>query len=197
MSDTVWAPKKFPARSGVRALPGRYSFEVGPLSALQPLLYAGAEIRTLAPAMADDPDPPRKFYEFKPREFEVVNPRANEAQPTAPINVKDLLRQAGSSKPGGVAPADLTPKNEVHTILQENVANNQAKGLEELTPLPPRKSRRKREFFTLLIIGNAVCGGLAYAAGPNSAIAFASAVGAMGLITAGLTWVMWFVMDDY
>jgi hypothetical protein len=147
--------------------------------------------------MPDEPDPPRKFYEFKPREFEVVNPRANEAQPTAPISVQNLLRQAGSSKPGGVAPAATSPQNDVHAILRENAARTNATGIEELIPLPPRKSRRKREFLTLVIGGNALCGLIAFKAGSRDAVTFTFAISAMAMLTAGLTWIMWFVMDDY
>ena len=165
----------------------------------QRLLYLAAETRMFMPVMPDEPEPPRKFYEFKPNEFETVNPPTHVAQPTPPINVAGLIRQANSAKPGGVARASpASQANDVHGILNENLARANAAGLNELAPKPKRPSGRKRDYLFLMISGNVMCALLAFlSGGVGNPMIFVGAIGGMGLLTAALTWVMWFVMDDY
>jgi hypothetical protein len=147
--------------------------------------------------MPDEPEPPRKLPGFKPREFEVVNPRSDAPHHTAPISIHGLFRQANSARPGAAPAAPPGKDNEVHALLRANVAQDAAHGFNELTPLPKRPSRRKRDYLFLVISGNLLLGLIALASGITSPIVFASAVGGMGLMTIGFTWVMWFVMDDY
>ena len=68
--------------------------------------------------------------------------------------------------------------------------------LDELTPRPRRISRRKRDYWIVLIPLNAFFGFFAF--GPyRNPMTFAFGVGGMIIVTVGLTWVMWFIMDDY
>ncbi len=148
--------------------------------------------------MADDPDPPRKFYEFKPNEFEPVNPLVNAPQPTPPIDVHNLLRQANSAKPGGVAlPSPSAQTNEVHALLRLNEVRAKIAGLNELKPMEQRPSRRKRDFWFLVISGNFLLVLIAVQAGITNPIVFAPAMAGIGMLTISLYWVMYHIMEDY
>lgn len=155
--------------------------------------------------MADEPDPPRKFYQLKPREFEVVNelssaiPQGRNHDPAHPIGrieVRELYQQANT--PGPVLPvgAKVVLKNEVHALLDDNLARANAAGLNELTPKPKRRSRRTRDFFAVVIPLDLFFGYAAFGHYSNVAM---MAYGVAGIIisTIGLGWVMFFVMDDY
>lgn len=189
--------------------------------------------------MPDTPEPPRKFYKFKPKEFENVNgvqrgdldqPGQPAADPgvirneKVPIDIRDLLRSAhaheespapsASSPPESAAPPvpgrievrDLNriatagqpaltknrprEETEIHATLRDNHARADAAGLNEVTPRERRPSRRKRDYLAALLLGNA-----ALIVGTMLNPVF----GAAGLIiyNVGVTWIMWFVMDDY
>lgn len=158
--------------------------------------------------MSDAPDPPRKFYAFKPREFETVNPPVAPPQPPAappepqameppatpaPPDAREIARLATPKGKLLATSSRLGAENDVHAILRDNLAKANAAGLNELTPKPPRKSRRTRDYFLTLGAGN-----LFFIATilfrPHVAV---FAVAGMIILTLGLTWVMWFVMDDY
>ena len=155
--------------------------------------------------MPDEPDPPRKFYQLKPREFERVNeppgafvPQAHKAepdQPSRPVEIGELYRQAQTPGPL-LAKTHAVTSNEVHTILRDNLTRANAAGLNELKPQPKRRSRRTRDYFLVLIALNAF---FAFAAfGPYAnAITLAYGIAGMIFTTLGLTWVMFFIMDDY
>ena len=155
--------------------------------------------------MADELDPPRKYYQLKPREFDLVNdlPPARSPHghkvgtpPTQKIEVRDLYKQASTPGPVLGPGQKMADKNEVHVMLQDNLARANAAGLNTLTPKPKRRSRRKRDYFLVLFSVNAF---FAFAAfGPYSSVAM-MAYGVAGIIitTLGLTWIMFFVMDDY
>jgi hypothetical protein len=119
--------------------------------------------------MPDEPDPPRKFYGFKPREFDRANgaPSPASAPPPPPpapdpgitsgggsrIDVRDLNRLAATGQPLlGPKPA-LVPKNEVHDMLKQNLAVANAAGLNAVAPVR-KYHRRKRDFLVLMIGGN-------------------------------------------
>ena len=159
--------------------------------------------------MPDELDPPRKFYGLKPREFEVVNaqPRhpgesppaagaASEPRPEA-IDVNDLIRSANAGGAGLLPKAGSVAENEVHAILRDNLARAEAAGLNELTPKPRRKSRRKRDYWLLLAGACAVFGTIILKSGPREPVTFIVALGGLVVSTVGLTWILWFVMDDY
>jgi hypothetical protein len=154
--------------------------------------------------MPDAPDPPRKFYKFKPTEFENVNGVSrhsplHEGQPRPDpgivetekvrIDVRDLAR-AAAIPTAKSQPAPATPANEVHAMLRDNLARANAAGANRVAPVVKRPSRRKRDYFITLALGNAV-------------LAVATAImpiyGGAGLVifNIGLTWIMWFVLDDY
>lgn len=154
--------------------------------------------------MPDAPDPPRKFYKFKAAEFESVNDvrrdsPLHEAQPLpdpgivasaqARIDVRDLARTAAIPTAKS-QPAPAAPANDVHAMLRENLARANAAGVNRIAATPRRRSRRQRDYFIALALGNAVLA---------AATMIQPIFGAAGLIiyNLGLTWIMWFVMDDY
>lgn len=157
--------------------------------------------RAMVVRMAES-DPPRKFYQLKPKEFERVNPPAGEAADPAsepgapraaadgPVDVREMARQAAAGAPllGGNAPANRA--NDVHAMLRENHERANAEGLNELAPKTRRASRRKRDYIVTSLAGNAL---LVAAIWLQPVFAIAGII----LFNIGLTWIMWFVMDDY
>jgi hypothetical protein len=154
--------------------------------------------------MADE-DPPRQFYQLKPREFEALNRPASQlptgaSDPPAPssgkIDVRDLYLQAKTPGPVLATTRAAAQKNDIHVILEDNLARANAGGLNNLTPKPRRRSRRRRDYLMVMIPLNAF---FAYAAfGPYSNVML-MAYGVAGIIisTLGLGWVMFGVMEDY
>jgi hypothetical protein len=85
---------------------------------------------------------------------------------------------------------------DVHQVLQDNLARENAAGINDLKPKPPRRSRRKRDYWLVLIFGNLAIVATVHLAGGNivsNLFGFAGII----LLSVSLTWVMWFVMDDY
>ncbi|MEO7412496.1 MAG: hypothetical protein ABIZ81_03995 [Opitutaceae bacterium] len=123
--------------------------------------------------MRDEPDPPRKIYELGKAEFKRVN--------------------ATPATAGAAAPA---PAQDVQAHLRDNLARAKAAGLNELAPQPPRASRRKRDYWTLFLIGNGFFGIAVAYWGPQS-MPGAFAFSGMILFSAAITWLMWVVMDRY
>ncbi|HEX2851885.1 MAG TPA: hypothetical protein VHO24_01515 [Opitutaceae bacterium] len=117
--------------------------------------------------MPDEPDPPRKFYKLKEAEFVRVN---------APTNEPDAA--------------------DVHAILRGNREKADAAGLNELTPKPKRSSRRKRDYWIMFVLVNGFFGAVLRFYGPRS-IPGIYAIAGITLFTCALTWIMWFLMDDY
>jgi hypothetical protein len=158
--------------------------------------------------MADESDPPRKFYQLKPRPFEQVNaplssiaPPSSQGQPHQPmsgekIDVRDHYEQSRTPGPVLTPPGKPVEQNQVHTILQDNLAHANAAGLNTLTYKRKRRSRRTRDYFLVTISLDAFFVVVAF--GPYSNVAL-MAYGVAGIIitTLGLWWVMFFVMDDY
>jgi hypothetical protein len=141
-----------------------------------------------------EPEPPRREFRFKPPEFDVAN-RPVKATPTdAPIDVHQLHRLARPPPPTADAPAPA--ENEIHAILRANLARAEAKGEHELILEPRPPSRRKRDFWLLLIGGNLVVAGAVGGLHKN-VITVVFGFSAMVFFSLGLIWVMWFVMDDY
>ena len=144
--------------------------------------------------MPDEADPPRKNYGFREREFQrdnVLKPGAP-SQPTA----RELAMMSGPvvrSKTDGAAKAG--DPNDVYVVLGENRAVEKKLGLNEVE-IREIKSRRKRDYWLLLISSELMLGTLAVA-GRDNPIVFVSAVAGMGLVASGLTWLMWHVMGKY
>ncbi len=163
--------------------------------------------------MADEPDPPRKFYNLKPREFERVNDvmplpvdrairdTSNTAPPlpTGAIDVHTLAKQAQApgDRPMLKKDRDATgPANEIHGMLRENLARANATGANDLGPAPKRKNRRTRDYFLVLIPVNALFAFFAF--GPMSnPVTFVYGVAGIAFFTVALTWVMFGIMNKY
>ena len=155
--------------------------------------------------MAEEPDPPRKFYGFKPREFAAANPPRPAAAPPpaaplpdpglvrphdAPIDVRELHPAAATGHPLLAAAPAPARENDVHAILRHNLAVADAAGLNRVALTPKRPSRRRRDYWLALALGNA-----AFAIGGVIQPVFAAA--GFILYNVGLTWIMWGVLDDY
>lgn len=144
--------------------------------------------------MPDESDPPRKFYGLKDAEFDAVNQRSDQQQR---IDVRDHFSSAAAVS-GIPVPKPTAKENDVHGLLRDNVARANAAGLNELTEKPRRPSKRKRDYWFLMISGNAILALLfVMATAQGNAFLMAFSAAGIGLISAGLTWVMWFIMDDY
>jgi hypothetical protein len=153
-------------------------------------------MRNEEPHGPPEPEPPRREFHFKPTEFETTNRPADDTPGNAPIDVQQLYRQAGARPPPPAANAPVKAENEVHAILRANVAQAEAKGLNEVIPQPRRPSRRKRDFWLLLAGGNLLVVGTVGVLHKN-VITVIFGFSAMVFFSLGLIWVMWVVMDDY
>lgn len=175
--------------------------------------------------MRDPSDPPPKVYGFKPKAFDRVNAPPSAPSPAPcppspvscppppdpdqPITVADLHRAAAVPGPvlrsevaGGLRSAVEPPASATHDIpalLRDNLARETAAGLHGAPASVRRRPRRRlRDYLFLLILGDSLLGFFAvYGFRTGNAVQFISAVAGLGLYTAALTWVMWFVMDDY
>lgn len=115
----------------------------------------------------------------------------------APIDVRAMARQATAQGPLlRTNPSAVHPPNEMQAVLRENVAQANAHGLNDVVLPPKRKSRRKRDYFLLLIPVDVFFAWMAFGPSAN-AITFAYGIGGLALYTTGLTWVYWFIIDDY
>lgn len=131
--------------------------------------------------MADEPDPPRKYYRLTEPTFERVNP---------PVAAAPMPPAAAAAPLGATGVAPVNRPNEVHALLALNRDRERAAGGFDVSVRPKRKSRRRRDYFVVLILGNALLVG---------AIRLQPVFGGAGfvLFNIGLTWIMWVVMDDY
>jgi hypothetical protein len=161
--------------------------------------------------MPDESDPPRKFYQLKPKDFEAVNvhappPPSVAGETSAPdpgpseinqgrIDVRDLFKQANRPGPA-LSRKKRAEANQVHALLAANHARANAAGLNQVEPRARRPSRRKRDYWLILVSANAFFAFVAF--GPyRNPMTFVYGLAGMILVSLGLTWVMWFVMDDY
>jgi hypothetical protein len=164
-------------------------------------------------AMSDEPEPPRKVYGFKNREFERANPArpptASDATSPAPdpgisvadsgkINVHDLIRVGAGSGPQLGNNAVVNRDNEVHTILRENLQRDIAAGHYDLGHLDDSKRRRRiRNYWIAMVLINGPLGAFAYSIGHGMAILFALAIAGMALLSTLLTWKTFFLRTHY
>lgn len=119
--------------------------------------------------MEDLPEPPRKVYGLKPREFDHVN---------AP----------------GRAPSKAT-EHDVYKILEQNQAAEQKAGINEVE-IKEVKSRRRRDYWLLMSTGLAFFGIIGWF-GRHDPYVYVFAYSGAVLVAVGLTWIMWFIMGDY
>ncbi len=116
-------------------------------------------------------DPPRKFYGLKPREFEKLN------EP-------------------GKAP-EKSVEHDVYAMLQHNREVEKQHGFDEVSEIPvKKKSRRKRDYWLVLIGGNLLLLGMVAIARFNP-ISLIYGFSGIIIFTLSFTWVMWFIVDDY
>ncbi|MBI2514220.1 MAG: hypothetical protein HYV96_19785 [Opitutae bacterium] len=165
--------------------------------------------------MPDAPDPPRKNYAFKPKEFERLNaprpdaPPSDAPQPHAstgpnaatPPNAPGASSAAGAAhSPAPPEPPEPTPAaNDVFAIQRELREREIAAGMDELAPPHrPVRSRRKRDYWLLTILTNGVLLPLAlWGYRTQNAVLFVYCIAGLALVNAALTWIMWVLMDDY
>ena len=116
-----------------------------------------------------EPDgPPPKKYAMKPREFARLDSRG---------------------------PAGQGAGHDVYAILRQNRAAEQRHGLGKVE-IKRIRSRRKRDYWLLLLTANPLFTLVAWLGRANAAV-LVSAVAGIILFSVGLSWIMWFVMDDY
>lgn len=148
--------------------------------------------------MRDEPDPPRKFYRLKQPDFDSVNAQCSAApRDSTPTNVQGHLRAANAPLPAlPPALAAAAPTNDVQALLRDEAARMRTAGVGAVVPRPRRRSRRTRDFWLLLLAANGFFAFTAF--GPyRNPMTLTYGIGGMILSTISLTWVMWFVMDDY
>jgi len=83
---------------------------------------------------------------------------------------------------------------DVQSILSGNLKVNAP--FEKPVDLTPRRSRRKRDYWTVLLVGNALFVGLVSML-PKNPVVLVYGFSAVVLFSVGVTWVMWAVMSDY
>src|SRR5262245_45898692 len=116
--------------------------------------------------MPDEPEPPRKFYEFKEREFE----RANQTGPEGKIDINELVRSGAG--PLGANSVSNRP-NEIHAILKENLQRDIEAGAYELGELDDSKRiRRIRNYWIAMVGFNAPMGYFVHVIGHETPIPF-------------------------
>jgi hypothetical protein len=121
-------------------------------------------------------------------------PPAPEAEPGPPVRFQaGTPRFENVNDPGDGGP----PAVDVPQLLRENVARAKAAGVNDLASKPPHCSRRRRDYWWLIIATNLLFGLVALAAGHASPLLCVGALTGMAVFSAALTWLMWFVMDDY
>ncbi|MFT3870184.1 MAG: hypothetical protein QM715_17180 [Nibricoccus sp.] len=96
------------------------------------------------------------------------------------------------NRPSGEANPDPSP--DVHSILRENL--RQEMQHEQPLDLTKPNSRRKRDYWTVLILGNALIAGV-LAVLPKNPVVLLFGLSGLVMFTISITWVMWFVMSDY
>lgn len=166
--------------------------------------------------MSEEPTPPRKMYQLKPKEFERVNtvipgappppvpgaapdpgPQATEAV-SRKIDVRELAQQAMANTTllKGNAPANRA--NDVHAMLRDKYAHDASKGLYHVEAQVDEKRRaRLWAYWTALVIVDTPFGALAWKTWPHEgmnqgeAILFTSAIAGIAMFTAWWTWHTW------
>ena len=140
-------------------------------------------------------DPPRKNYGFKDRQFQRDNVRASTDAPMP--TAKELAIMAGPPKPGAKGPTGpkATDPNDVFAVLEENRATERRLGKDEIV-VKKLKSKRRRDYLLLLVLGNLLIVALVALGGFNP-ISMIFGLAGIIMLSLGATWIMWFVMDRY
>lgn len=143
--------------------------------------------------MPDEPDPPRKVYGFKEREFA----RDNAPGGTPPPTVQDLAKLAGvhhDPRPRSGAPKAGDP-NDVYKVLEQNRRVERQHNLDAIE-IRKIRTRRRRDYLLLLVGGNLFIAGFVLLLGVNF-VTLMFGFGGVIVFSTGLTWIMWQVMGRY
>jgi hypothetical protein len=139
-------------------------------------------------------DPPPKTYGFKEREFKRDNATGSaDATPTA----KELAKMAGPvvKSPKGATGPKADDPNDVYAVLQKNRGlEKQLRG--DQIEILEIKSKRKRDYWLLLGVGNLIIVGIAAVMGLNVMTVSFACVGVL-VYSTSLTWIMWQIMGRY
>jgi uncharacterized integral membrane protein len=139
-------------------------------------------------------DPPPKTYGFKEREFK----RDNATGPAAaPPTAKELAMMAGPvvKSPKGATGPKADDPNDVYAAMQKNRAVEKKHGLDQME-IREVKSRRKKDYWIMMIGGNIAIVATVLFAGPNVVSVLFGFAGVI-LFSVSATWIMWQVMDRY
>jgi hypothetical protein len=148
-----------------------------------------------APTDPSEPEAPRRQFRLKVPEIARTDPPSDAPDAGGPIDVQQHLRRAAGPPPRAV-PTAAASENDVHGILRTNVAHAKSVGLHAVVPRRRRPSRRKRDYWLVLIGVNLVFVGAAIV-GYGNVVTLGFAIGGIIFFSLALTWVMWFVLDDY
>jgi hypothetical protein len=143
-----------------------------------------------------EPDePPRKNYDFKERVFQRDNAVGADAAPMP--TAQDLAKLAGPSVPSqrDKAGPRANDPNDVFAVLQHNRVVEQKHGLNDVK-IRQRRSKRKRDYWLLLVPSDLLLGLLMWQ-GRSNPVIFVYGISGLVVLTLSITWIMWFVMDDY
>lgn len=130
-----------------------------------------------------------------PRKLRVIDSPDPERPPPEPELPREKLKLGTKEITEVNRPFEATTKPiTVHDILAESLKHT----VPAEKPLDLRKprSRRKRDYWLLMILGNAVFGTAAYLFRHQPFVVTAS-LSFAAIYTAGLTWIMWQVMGEY
>ncbi|HKB57122.1 MAG TPA: hypothetical protein VKC51_05990 [Lacunisphaera sp.] len=142
-------------------------------------------------------DPPPKVYGFKEREFKRDNAPGSPPSPTAKehaIAAGHVVPATRKAPPSGGVNRTADP-NDVYAVLQQNRAKENQFGLNEVQ-IKEIKSKRKRDFWLMLVGGNLLIIGLVFITGFN-VVSVIFGLSGIIILSLSLTWIMWQVMNKY
>ena len=113
-----------------------------------------------------------------------------------PPPVKHTLTTAKFEAVNAPTATPTPAPTDVYQVLGDNLARENAAGLNAVQPVPPRRSRRKRDFWLMLVLGNLTIAATVFFTRGNTIAVLLGLAGVI-VLTVALTWVMWFVLDDY
>lgn len=143
--------------------------------------------------MPDEPEPPRKTYGFKEREFQRDNALGGEAMPTA----QDLAKLAGTHhnpKPRDYA-AKAEDPNDVFKVLEHNRRVEQRHDFDAIE-IRKIRSRKLRDYWIGMIGVNGLIVGLVLLLGPNIVSVMFGLAGVI-IFSLSYSWLMWQIISRY
>ena len=144
--------------------------------------------------MPDEPEPPRKHYGFKEREFKRDNALGGEPTPS----VQDLAKLAGShhNPKGRTGAAKADDPNDVYHVLSRNRAAEQKHNLDAIEIRKKKRSQKWRDYWVGMIGVNGVIVGLVVLLGPNI-VSVMFGVAGIVIFSLSYTWLMWQIISRY